>query len=1204
VYVVAYVSEAEGDNGSGGSALIDSSGHKINVTYDESDPEAAISGTVTVQSTSFGGLGDGKGGTSTIFSSGISLDNTQARNGGAIVVTALSVGGDDVGDAKVNASSSGDGKIEIKSGTDETNTIKVSAEAAGSIDGDGANAEVISDGIDIVAGIAAVTVQSIAGEGLSGESETPKNGGSATVDAGSGAINFTVADETATSGTVSLGAYGQAGSNNGQDGSATVHAAGGIYLDNTNASETAGPVYVSAVSGGSYQGGVALIDAAGGDIVVNTANGSITVVADSGDIAEGTLGAVGGSAIVKANNVTLDLAGTAADGSIVAQAGDVSGDEGGTGGAATFETTGDVKITASDTIGSDNPGNPVYVGATGGDSVSGIGGEAQFSSASITVENKSAKNINVIAEGGKTTGEVPEGTKGAADATVVTGKIDVNLDGPGHIDVIARGGSVAEGSADSGNASLSADEITVKIGANAIPAPEETLRAAVEATGGNVYDGVAGGATMVAKKITVDTTETTTSGGTAVVRAAAGSIEDGGTGTGGSASIDSSQGDVLVKAGADHAIVDVAASDSTTGAGATASLKAVNLDIEATTEGIAQVTVTAGSALGTETGGNADVVLSGSLSVIAASNQEAETAGSAVFMVNEGSSEEGASGTSTVDVSHGSVTVKSGDATTEETKGGAVAVDAGHLIVGEELVVASGTGTAENIGALNFASEGLSAPKIDIAKHDGSLAFSVEGVLDSTKQNTEIVLTGTTAEEVYFESVNVGDGNRLDIKNSATAALTIGSVVFNPEEESVISVTNSATLVLGSIDARDSIVTFALPAGFSNGETFIKTLEGADFTGATVKLDDTLSNLGYNDQFILVDVTNGDLLFDGATITNKDGNVEKVYNLTNVNGKIVTVLAKLGNPKGVAYSEGILAQMAFLTTGSDLLSDAGTAQAVFATRKDEGPVIFSAFSFGHSRYETGSHIDIDSFNVILGTSYAIRARRSNLTVGAFFEYGKGSYDTLNSIANQGDVRSDGDVDYVGLGFLGRYDFSKSRSGSSYAEFAAHFGRSTNKFSTSDMPVPVKFKFDSNYFGLNLGFGKIYKFSEDTSFDLFVKYLWTHQAGEEIWVSANELVRFDNIESHRLRAGIRASFQATDTVRPYIGAAFEYESGGKAEASMFGSKIDVPELKGSTGIGEIGIAVNFSRMLTFDFGVKGYMGQRKGISGNAVLNFKF
>ena len=64
-------------------------------------------------------------------------------------------------------------------------------------------------------------------------------------------------------------------------------------------------------------------------------------------------------------------------------------------------------------------------------------------------------------------------------------------------------------------------------------------------------------------------------------------------------------------------------------------------------------------------------------------------------------------------------------------------------------------------------------------------------------------------------------------------------------------------------------------------------------------------------------------------------------------------------------------------------------QAVAAAR---GSQAFGAVSGGNSRYESGSHVDVKSVNLMLGMSHGLSNSAGNLTLGGFVEFGHGGYD--------------------------------------------------------------------------------------------------------------------------------------------------------------------------------------------------------------------
>ena len=76
--------------------------------------------------------------------------------------------------------------------------------------------------------------------------------------------------------------------------------------------------------------------------------------------------------------------------------------------------------------------------------------------------------------------------------------------------------------------------------------------------------------------------------------------------------------------------------------------------------------------------------------------------------------------------------------------------------------------------------------------------------------------------------------------------------------------------------------------------------------------------------------------------------------------------------------------------------------------------------------------------------------------------------------------------------------------------------------------------------------------------------------------------------------------------PYIGAYWEHEFDGKAKSTVNGNRIDAPTLKGSTGMGELGLSFKpvTDSGFSLDLGVQGYTGVREGVSGSFQMKWEF
>ncbi|MDR1036512.1 MAG: autotransporter domain-containing protein [Deltaproteobacteria bacterium] len=319
-------------------------------------------------------------------------------------------------------------------------------------------------------------------------------------------------------------------------------------------------------------------------------------------------------------------------------------------------------------------------------------------------------------------------------------------------------------------------------------------------------------------------------------------------------------------------------------------------------------------------------------------------------------------------------------------------------------------------------------------------------------------------------------------------------------------------------------------------------------------------------------------------------------------------------PQAKALSEGFLAGAELVALGSDLVAGQGMREAEKAARYSASAGtsvgVFYGISGGSTRYESGSHVDMSSFSFMLGLSAGWDIAPGRLTTAAFFEYGSGAYDTYNYFANAGSVHGDGEIYHVGGGILGRLDFNKSGSGRFYAEASVRAGRIHNEYGNADLQDPwgrsARYESTSTYFGFHTGAGYLWNISEKSTFDLYTKFFWTRQKGDTVTLSTGDTVKFSDTDSSRLRIGGRFTYAANVHVSPFVGLAWEHEFDGRARATTNGFAIEAPSVRGSSGIGEIGLTLKPSQTLpiSFDIGVQGYVGRRKGVTASLQVRFDF
>ncbi|MDR1396189.1 MAG: autotransporter outer membrane beta-barrel domain-containing protein [Desulfarculales bacterium] len=417
---------------------------------------------------------------------------------------------------------------------------------------------------------------------------------------------------------------------------------------------------------------------------------------------------------------------------------------------------------------------------------------------------------------------------------------------------------------------------------------------------------------------------------------------------------------------------------------------------------------------------------------------------------------------------------------------------------------------------------------------------------------------------------------------------------------------------------------FLLSSGARNGQVILQTENlilgngtySSAVTGLTIAGGGQALQAGDSVTLIASETTSGNL--ESRTLQVSQGAALNYTVETQLEGNNVTARVA-GNPavapETKSLSEGRLSGVTLVSQGADLIAGQGMDSALKAARAGEGGegyglASFAAISGGRSRYNTGSHVDMSSLSLLTGLSWGSDFTPGRLTLGAFFEYGTGSYDTYNSFSNAASVHGDGDIYHIGGGVLGRMDFSNTGPGRFYGEASLRAGGVHNQYDSSDLRDSTGRKADydssSAYYGLHLGAGYIWNITEDVSLDLYGKYFWTRQEGDSVTLATGDPVNFQDVDSQRLRLGGRFAYAVSQHVSPYIGAAWEHEFDGEAHAETYGYAISAPSLDGDTGIGELGLTLTPSATLplSFDLGVQGYVGKREGVTGSLQMKIEF
>ena len=249
------------------------------------------------------------------------------------------------------------------------------------------------------------------------------------------------------------------------------------------------------------------------------------------------------------------------------------------------------------------------------------------------------------------------------------------------------------------------------------------------------------------------------------------------------------------------------------------------------------------------------------------------------------------------------------------------------------------------------------------------------------------------------------------------------------------------------------------------------------------------------------------------------------------------------------------------------------------------------------RVESGSHVDSKGWNLGVGWAREDAAKGGTKRLfSPFVEYGRGTYDSYLDNGAHGS----GKLSYFGLGVLGKL----TQQDGLWLEASARAGRAKSDYSLHG--ENAGYDGSNAYYGIHLGVGKTFMLQKDASLDAYVRYFWSHQDGMSVKLrGSGDAYDFADVDSHRLRLGLRYSRKDRSAGECYAGLAWEHELGGEASASVGGDAAPSPSLKGSSCMLELGYRfLPQNSRISYDFHIDGWQGKRKGLSGGAAIQWTF
>lgn len=331
--------------------------------------------------------------------------------------------------------------------------------------------------------------------------------------------------------------------------------------------------------------------------------------------------------------------------------------------------------------------------------------------------------------------------------------------------------------------------------------------------------------------------------------------------------------------------------------------------------------------------------------------------------------------------------------------------------------------------------------------------------------------------------------------------------------------------------------------------------------------------------------------------------------LSNTGTAVQLQLAEMRmNPRIAALTEARAASAGLLNQGADLAGNTvarHSRDAAEADGKTWRP--FMAVYGGRSRYHTGSHVDAEGFSGMTGVTGSLAFPDGRTLLGGFFEFGRAHLSTFNGFAS-GNVHGQGSSQYVGAGLLIRLDADSGPLAGWYAEGLGRVGSIDTEWYSGDlrdnMNRPAEYDLSNPYYGVQAGVGYMASLTDSVRADMYGRFSWTRQDGDSADMNG-EKVSFDEVDSRRLRMGIRFDWTSFRGMTPYVDAAWEHEYDGTAQAVARDFSIPDASLRGDSGVFQIGLNMEPSDVpLMLDIAVAGSVGERDSLGGHMNVLYRF
>ena len=575
----------------------------------------------------------------------------------------------------------------------------------------------------------------------------------------------------------------------------------------------------------------------------------------------------------------------------------------------------------------------------------------------------------------------------------------------------------------------------------------------------------------------------------------------------------------------------------------------------------------------------------------------------------------------------------------------------GSTATGNTVTISGGTiGTTSGHGVYGGQASNGAADNNIVTISGGSFSGSVWGGNGKTATGNTVNISGGTFAADAFIHGGAANGavtnNTVNILKLIAVGGLIGGESFSGGSSTGNTLNIAAKGVTSGYLGGFQNLNFYLPTDMSKTDTMLNVSGTANVDGAKVGVlaQGKLTNLVKNDKVTLLHANTLNGTVSQTTEIEVPKSIATVdtyeFNVTSDTNNIYATITNApeesnnngdngggsdsNNTKPHEDTKSIVetkaATTTFINAGADMLASQGFEQAANAVALEtaeqskgagagaptvNGFTPFAAMGGSSMRAESGSYVDTKGFGLNLGFAREIANGQGRLLFGPLVEYGGGSYDSYLDNGTHGE----GGSHYFGVGIMAR----QINKDGFYYEGSLRGGRVTSDYKSSlimknNAPNNINYDSTSNYLAVHVGVGKVYDMGHNDTLDGYLKYFYSHQAGDDVTIHAttgDEQWSFDAVNSHRIRIGARLTHKVNEKNSYYGGLAYQYEFGGDATAHYNGGSTPSPSVKGSSGMLELGWQVKPGNgPLTLDLGLNGWVGKQRGGSVQMGATWSF